>query len=82
MCLLEDKDQIINTSNLMTDLQINLELLEDSLLITKVVNLSGSFRSEKRLLRKYYLSSFNFLSLLPNTTELGFFAESYVVSIL
>lgn len=41
-----------------------------------------SFRIEKRLLRKYYPASSNFLSLIPENLSLGFFAENYVASSL
>lgn len=87
--LLADTGQIISSAKLGFDLTMKkstlfhyLSILEDTLLLNKVVNLSGSFRSEKRLLRKYYPGSSNFLSLLPDNLSLGFFAENYVASVL
>lgn len=87
--LLPNTGQIINSKKLLVDLQMKkatlfkyLSILEKSLLIDKILNLSGSFRSEKRLLRKFYPSSTNFLSLIPEVINLGFKVESYVSQIL
>lgn len=87
--LLPNTGQIIETGKLMHDLSIKkaslfnyLNLLENALLYNKVINYSGSFRSEKRLLRKYYPISSNFLMLIPDTVNIGFFVESYVAGIL
>ena len=59
-----------------------LSILEQSLLIQKVLNLSGSFRREKRLLRKLYPASSNFLSLIPEQINTGFKAETYINTLL
>jgi predicted AAA+ superfamily ATPase len=87
--LLPNTGQIIASAKLMAELGLKkatffkyLQILEQSLLINKVVNLSGSFRSEKRLLRKLYPASTNFLSLLPTSTNEGFKAECYVAFLL
>lgn len=87
--LLPNAGQIIESGRLMTDLKLKkatlfryLRIFEQSLLISKVLNYSRSFRSEKRLLRKLYPSSSNFLSLTPEAVQRGFFAETYVNSIL
>ena len=87
--LLPNAGQIIRSTNLMADLAIKkatlftyLTILEQSLLIHKVVNISGSFRSEKRLLRKLYPASANFLSLLPEPVSIGFAAETYAAMVL
>ena len=87
--LLPNTGQIINSKKLLVDLKMKkatlfkyLSILEKSLLIDKILNLSGSFRSEKRLLRKFYPSSTNFLSLIPEVINLGFKVESYVSQIL
>ncbi|MBM3251141.1 MAG: ATP-binding protein, partial [Candidatus Nealsonbacteria bacterium] len=87
--LLPNTGQIIQSGKLMADLQMKkatlfkyLSILEKSLLINKVLNLSGSFRSEKRLLRKLYPASTNFLSLLPEPINIGFKVENYIALIL
>ncbi|PIV09895.1 hypothetical protein COS31_00040 [Candidatus Roizmanbacteria bacterium CG02_land_8_20_14_3_00_36_15] len=59
-----------------------LSILEKSLLINKVLNFSGSFRSEKRLLRKIYPASSNFLALLPDPINIGFKVEAYTACLL
>lgn len=81
--------QIVNFPKLIRELGIPpstfykyLHVLSDSLLVHQVVNGSGSFRSEKRLLRKIYPSSSNFLSLYSPVPSMGFFAETYVAEIL
>lgn len=87
--LLPNTGQIIKSSKLMSDLAIKkatlfkyLSILEKSLLINKVLNFSGSFRSEKRLLRKIYPSSTNFLNLLPDSVNIGFKVEAYIANLL
>jgi uncharacterized protein len=87
--LLPNTGQIIESSHLMSDLGIKkatlfkyTKILEMSLLLNKVVNLSGSFRSEKRLLRKLYPASSNFLTLSPDKISSGFKAETYIASLL
>lgn len=87
--ILPNTGQIIKSSQLMTDLGLKkatffkyLTILEKSLLVNKVLNLSGSFRSEKRLLRKIYPASSNFLILTPAPVSAGFKAETYVASLL
>ncbi len=87
--LLPNTGQIIQSGKLMSDLQLKkatlfkyITILEKSLLINKVLNLSGSFRNEKRLLRKLYPASTNFLSFLPEPVNTGFKAENYVSSVL
>lgn len=87
--LLPNAGQIIASRKLMTDLSLKkatlfkyLSILEQSLLIQKVLNLSGSFRSEKRLLRKLYPASSNFLKLIPEQVNAGFKAETYIHSLL
>lgn len=87
--LLPNTGQIIKSNLLMSDLGLKkatffkyLLILEKSLLVNKVINLSGSFRSEKRLLRKIYPASSNFLSLIPTPTSLGFKAETYIALLL
>lgn len=87
--LLPNAGQIITSYKLMSDLSLKkatlfkyLSILEQSLLIQKVLNLSGSFRSEKRLLRKLYPASSNFLTLVPEPVSIGFRVETYVNTIL
>lgn len=87
--ILPNSGQIIQSGKLMADLQFKkatlfkyLTILEKSLLINKVLNLSGSFRSEKRLLRKLYPASTNFFSFLPEPVQSGFKVESYIASLL
>lgn len=87
--LLPNTGQIIKANKLMSDLGMKkatmfkyLSILENSLLIDKVLNLSGSFRSEARLLRKLYPASSNFLVLIPELVSMGFKVETYVNSIL
>ena len=87
--LLPNCGQIIDSSRLMSDLGFKkatlfkyLKVLEQSLLINKVLNFSGSFRSEKRLLRKLYPGSSNFLSVISDPVNSGFKAETYVSSLL
>ena len=87
--LLQNCGQIINSVRLQSDLRIKkatffnyLNILEKTLLINKVLNLSGSFRSEKRLLRKIYPASTNFLSLTSESVNIGFKVENYVFNIL
>lgn len=87
--LISNSGQIISSSQLMSDLGLKkatlfkyLTVLEQSLLINKVLNLNGSFRSEKRLLRKLYPASSNFLTLSPQFLPIGFAAETYVASLL
>jgi len=87
--ILPNTGQIISPTKLGSDLSMKkgtlfnyLSILEEALLVSKIVNLSGSFRSEKRLLRKYYPGSSNFLSLSPENLSLGFFAENYIANLL
>mgnify|MGYP001559238474 CR=1 FL=1 len=87
--LLANTGQIIESGNLMSELALKkatffkyLLILEKSLLTNKILNLSGSFRSEKRLLRKLYPASSNFLTLMPEPMSVGFKAETYVCSVL
>ncbi len=87
--LLPNTGQIIASRKLMTDLSLKkatlfkyLSILEQSLLIQKVLNLSGSFWSEKRLLRKLYPASSNFLKLIPEQVNTGFKVETYTHSLL
>lgn len=87
--LLPNTGWVIKSNRLMTDLSMKkatffnyLNILENSLLVFKVLNLSGSFRSEKRLLRKIYPTSVNFLSLLPDKISLGVKIENYIAQIL
>ena len=87
--LLSNCGQIIESRRLMSDLSLKkatlfkyLAILEKSLLVNKVLNLSGSFRSEKRLLRKLYPASSNFLTLTPETVSTGLKAEAYITSLL
>ena len=87
--LVPNTGQIIQSRKLMEDLGMKkatlfkyLSILEKSLLINKVLNLSGSFRSEARLLRKYYPASSNFLSLMPEPIQIGFKVETYTHSLL
>jgi predicted AAA+ superfamily ATPase len=87
--LLPNTGQIIQPLQLMTDLGIKkatlakyLTVLEQTLLIQKTLNLSGSFRSASRLLRKFYPAAANFLSVVSEPLNLGFKVEAYVASIL
>lgn len=87
--LLPNTGQIIQSRKLMLDLSFKkatlfkyLSILEKSLLINKVLNISGSFRSEKRLLRKLYPGSTNFLTLIPSPVNIGFKVETYVNNLL
>ncbi|MCS6956592.1 MAG: ATP-binding protein [Patescibacteria group bacterium] len=87
--LLSNTSWIIKSLRLMTDLSIKkatffnyLDVLENSLLVFKILNLSGSFRGEKRLLRKIYPSSVNFLFLLPEKVSYGTKVENYVAQVL
>lgn len=87
--LLPNTGQIIASGGLGAELGIKkatlfryLSILESALLVHKVANMSGSFRSSSRLLRKYYPASSNFLSLVPQTINIGFFVETYIASLL
>lgn len=87
--LLPNTGQIIASGGLGAELGIKkatlfryLSILESALLIHKVANMSGSFRSSSRLLRKYYPASSNFLSLTPQLINVGFLAETYIASLL
>lgn len=87
--LLPNTGQIINSARLMADISMKkatlfkyLAILEQSLLIRKVLNISGSFRSEKRLLRKLYPASSNFLTLTATPIPDGFKAETYIATLL
>jgi predicted AAA+ superfamily ATPase len=87
--LLPNTGQIIQPLQLMTDLGIKkatlakyLTVLEQTLLIQKTLNLSGSFRSASRLLRKFYPAAANFLSVVSEPLNLGFKVEAYVASVL
>lgn len=87
--LLPNAGQVIASGGLGSELGIKkatlfryLSILESALLVHKVVNLSGSFRSNSRLLRKYYPASTNFLSLVPQSMNIGFLIETYVASLL
>lgn len=87
--LLPNTGQVIATSKLSADLNLKkatlanyLKILQRSLLMNKVLNLSGSFRSEARLLRKFYPASANFLSLIPESVNIGLKAETYICSLL
>ncbi len=87
--LLPNTGQIISFPKLASDLGIKrptlfryLKLLSDSLLINEVLNVSGSFRSTSRLLRKIYPASPNFLSLAPSSPPTGFLAETYAAQVL
>lgn len=87
--LLPNSGQIIQSNKLMFDLGFKkatmfkyLNVLEKTFLINKILNLSGSFRSERRLLRKLYPASTNFLSLIPDKINIGFKVETYVANFL
>lgn len=87
--LLPNTGQIIASGALGSELGIKkatlfryFSILESALLIHKVANVSGSFRSSSRLLRKYYPASTNFLSLVPQSMNVGFLIETYVASLL
>jgi len=87
--LLPNCGQIIKTAKLQLDLGLKkatlfnyLHILEKTLLISKVLNLSGSFRSETRLLRKIYPASTNFLNLIPEPISIGLKVENYVFNVL
>ena len=87
--LLPNTGQIISFPKLAFDLGLKrptlfryLKLLSDSLLITEVLNVSGSFRSTSRLLRKIYPASSNFLSLIQPVAPVGFLAETYTAQVL
>jgi predicted AAA+ superfamily ATPase len=60
-----------------------LAILEKTLLLSSVLNLSGSFVRRERRLRKIYPASADFLGLLPIfPPNLGAMAETYVFNIL
>lgn len=87
--LLPNTGQVVTSGKLGTELGIKratlfryLSVLEQALLVYKVANVSGSFRSSSRLLRKYYPASSNFLSLIPQPISTGFLVETYVASLL
>jgi len=87
--LLPNTGQIIKSGRLITDLGFKkatlfkyLSVLEKSLLINKILNYNGSFRSEKRLLRKIYPGSVNFLKLSIDPINIGFKVESYIAGLL
>lgn len=87
--LLPNTGQIIKTSSLGAELGMKrstlfryLSILDQSLLTNTVVNISGSFRSASRLLRKIYPASSNFLSLSTNPVSLGARAEIYMHMLL
>lgn len=87
--LLPNSGQIIKSAKLQLDLNLKkatlfnyLKILEKTLLVNKVLNLSGSFRSEARLLRKIYPASTNFLTLIPEPINIGYKIENYVFNVL
>lgn len=87
--LLPNAGHIIKTSALGADLGIKkatlfkyLSVLNQSLLTNTITNISGSFRSTSRLLRKIYPSSSNFLSLSPEPVSFGARAEIYSYMLL
>lgn len=87
--LLPNAGQIIKTVSLGAEIGLKkstlfkyLLILEQSLLTNTVTNISGSFRSSSRLLRKIYPSSSNFLSLSSDPVVLGARAEIYVYILL
>lgn len=74
--LLPNTGQVMNFPRLSADLGIKrptlfryLSLLKNTLLIQEVLNIAGSFRSEKRVLRKIYPASPNFISQTPAQAE-------------
>lgn len=87
--LLPNAGQVIASGSLGSELGIKkatlfryLSILENALLTQKIVNMSGSFRSSSRLLRKYYPASSNFLSLTAQPINVGFLVETYIASLL
>lgn len=87
--LLPNSGHIIKTSSLGAELGIKkstlfryLSVLEQALLTNTVTNISGSFRSTSRLLRKIYPASSNFLSLSPDPVSSGVKAEIYAYILL
>ena len=59
-----------------------LRILEDALLVMRVVNVAGSFRSPSRRLMKLYPWSVNFLSVCPTPVGEGMWAESYAAGLI
>ena len=87
--LLPNCGQIIKTASFGAELGLKkstlfkyLSILNQSLLTNTVTNMSGSFRSTSRLLRKIYPASSNFLSLSSESVSLGARAEIYVYMLL
>lgn len=87
--LLPNAGQIIKTTTLGAQLEFKkstlfkyLSILNQSLLTNTVTNMSGSFRSVSRLLRKIYPASSNFLSLSADPVSVGARAEIYVYTLL
>lgn len=87
--LLPNSGHIIKPTSLGAELGIKkstlftyLSVLEQALLTNTVINISGSFRSTSRLLRKIYPASSNFLSLSSDPVSSGVQAELYVNMLL
>lgn len=87
--LLPNTGQIIDLGRVGSELGIKkgtlyryLGILEDALLIKRVVNVAGSFRSPSRRLIKLYPGSVNFLSVSPEPVGEGMWAESYAARLL
>lgn len=87
--LLPNVGQIIDLPRLGSELGIKkgtlhryLGILEDALLLRRITNIAGSFRSPSRRLLKVYPGSVNFLSISPETIGEGMWAESYASEIL
>lgn len=87
--MLPNVGQIIDLPRLGSELGIKkgtlhryLGILEDALLLRRVTNIAGGFRSPSRRLLKVYPGSVNFLSISPDTIGEGMWAESYASEIL
>ncbi|MBI3956010.1 ATP-binding protein [Candidatus Gottesmanbacteria bacterium] len=87
--ILPNTGQIIDLGRLGAELGIKkgtlyryLGILEDALLLRRMTNVAGSFRSLSRRLLKLYPGSVNFLSVSPQSVGEGIWAECYVASLI
>lgn len=87
--ILPNTGQIIDLVRMGSELGIKkgtlyryLGILEDALLVKRVINVAGSFRSPSRRLLKLYPGSTNFLSVSPQPLAEGMWAECYAAGLI
>lgn len=87
--LLPNTGQIIDLGRMGAELGVKkgtlhryLGILEDALLLRRMVNVAGSFRSPSRRLMKWYPGSVNFLSVSPQSVSDGMWAEAHAAGIM